>query len=260
VSSLEGSDTLDTLLAVGLTTSIVVLLFLGSATSIALAGILAYPVAEAVLGRYPSMGETWRHTRRAVPRLVALCAVLVVPPTVVFAAVVGLTVWGFAGGLPALGAAGVATVLAVAVAATWLGIRLSLATPALVLENLGVAAALRRSWGLTSALFWRTLGILAASSVLIGIVQYVLSFAVQIIGMLAGAALSSALGAGSSDMAVGIAVAVASVAGGLVSGVVTQPFLAAVLALLYTDGRIRKEGFDLALVRAAVHPGGVPVR
>jgi hypothetical protein len=41
-----------------------------------------------------------------------------------------------------------------------------------------------------------------------------------------------------------------SVVGSLVGAMATQPFLAAVSALLYTDLRIRKEGFDLALARA----------
>jgi hypothetical protein len=173
---------------------------------------------------------------------------------VVFAVVIALTIWGFADGLPALGLLGIAGMVALAVVATWLGIRVSLATPALVLEDLRVPAALRRSWALTAGLFWRTLGILAASSVLIGIVQYVLSVAVQIGGILLGLAIASMLGDASSDTAAGVTLAVASVSGGLLSGIVTQPFLAAVLALLYTDGRIRKEGFDLALVRAAAGP------
>lgn len=49
---------------------------------------------------------------------------------------------------------------------------------------------------------------------------------------------------------------VVSVLGGLGSGIVTQPFLAAVTALLYTDSRIRREGFDLALARAAAADAG----
>ena len=42
-----------------------------------------------------------------------------------------------------------------------------------------------------------------------------------------------------------------TIVGSLLASLLAQPFLAGVTALLYTDARIRKEGFDLALVRAA---------
>ncbi|MDF2146538.1 glycerophosphoryl diester phosphodiesterase membrane domain-containing protein [Knoellia sp. p5-6-4] len=259
-TSLESGDALDLFLALGLTSSAAALLFLSSATSIALSGILAYPVGEAVLGRNVTMGETWGRTRRFLPRLVGLCAILVVPPTVVFGLLVALAIWGFVDGAPAAGVLGVVAVLCLAVATTWLGIRLALATPALVLEDLGVIASLRRSWRLTPGLFWRTFGILLASSMLIGVVQYVLSFALQLGGMVLGLALDSMVSGGGAEAAAGLVVAGASVLGSLLSGVLTQPFLAAVLALLYTDARIRKEGFDLALARAAADAAHVPTR
>lgn len=56
--ALQSPDTLDTFLAFGLTSYVAVMLFLSSATSIVLSGMLAYPVGEAVLGRRPSLGET----------------------------------------------------------------------------------------------------------------------------------------------------------------------------------------------------------
>lgn len=117
-TSLEGSDAVDLFLALGVTSSLAALLFLSSATSIALSGILAYPVGEAVLGRNVTMGETWRRTRRFLPRLIGLCAILVVPPTVVFGLLVALVIWGFADGAPAAGALGVVAVLCLAVVTT----------------------------------------------------------------------------------------------------------------------------------------------
>jgi hypothetical protein len=209
-----------------------------------------------VLGRRPSVGETWRRTRRMVPRLLRLCLVLVLPPTIVFGALIALVVWGFAGGLPALGVVGLLGVAGLTVAMVWVGTKVALATPALVLEDIGAIPALRRAWWLTTGLFWRTLGILLLSGVLIGIVQYVLSVAVQLGGMLLGLAAASMLGGSSSEEATAIVMVVVSVLGGLASGIVTQPFLAAVTALLYTDSRIRREGFDLALARAAAADAG----
>lgn len=259
-TALEGSNTLDVFLAFGITSFAVVMLVLSAGTSIALSGMLAYPVGEAVLGRKPTIGETWRKTRRMLPRLIGLCAVLVLPPTAVFGLIVGGTIWAFAGELPAVGVLGVLGVLAAGAGMLWLGIRLALATPALVLEDLRVIASLRRSWGLTAGLFWRTFGILTVSSLLIGVVQYLLSMVLQLGGMFLGFALASMLGSSGSDSdaLVGIAAGVSSVVGGLVSGMLTQPFLAAVAALLYTDSRIRKEGFDLALARAVAGAGRSP--
>ncbi|HEY7717972.1 MAG TPA: hypothetical protein VH915_04380, partial [Pedococcus sp.] len=174
-TALEGSTTLDVFLAFGITSFAAVMLFLSAATSIALSGMLAYPVGEAVLGRKPTIGETWRRTRRMLPRLVGLCAVLILPTTALFALIVGGTIWAFAGDLPAVGILGVLGVLAAGAGVLWLWVRLALATPALVLEDLRVVASLRRSWGLTAGLFWRTFGILTVSSLLIGVVQYLLS-------------------------------------------------------------------------------------
>ena len=253
--SLESTDTVDLFLAFGLTSAVAVVFFLSAATSIALSGILAYPVGEAVLGRAATMGETWRRTRRFLPRLMGLCLLLVVPASVVFGLVIALTVWGFADGLPALGAVGVLGTVALLLAALWLGVRLSLAPPALVLEDLGVVASLRRSWALTTGLFWRTLGILLASNLLIGVVQYVLATALQLAGMVLGLALASMFSGATSEVAAGVVMVVVSVVGSLISSIITQPFLAAVLALLYTDARIRKEGFDLALARAVADAG-----
>lgn len=254
--ALQSPDTLDTFMAFGLTSYVAAMLFLSSATSIVLSGMLAYPVGEAVLGRRPSVGETWRRTRRMVPRLLRLCLVLVLPPTIVFGALIALVVWGFAGGLPALGVVGLLGVAGLTVAMVWVGTKVALATPALVLEDIGAIPALRRAWWLTTGLFWRTLGILLLSGVLIGIVQYVLSVAIQLGGMLLGLAAASMLGGSSSEEATAIVMVVVSVLGGLASGIVTQPFLAAVTALLYTDSRIRREGFDLALARAAAADAG----
>jgi hypothetical protein len=74
---------------------------------------------------------------------------------------------------------------------------------------------------------------------------------IQLGGMLLGLAAASMLGSSSSEEATAIVMVVVSVLGALASGILTQPFLAAVTALLYTDSRIRREGFDLALARAA---------
>jgi membrane-anchored glycerophosphoryl diester phosphodiesterase (GDPDase) len=132
-------------------------------------------------------------------------------------------------------------------------IRFAMATPALVLEDLGVVRSLRRSWALTRGRFWRTFGVLLVAGLLVGVVQQVVSFGVQVVGSLLGFAVGSTLGNG-GEVAVIVVTAAFVVIGTLLASMVCQPFLAAVTALLYTDARIRKEGFDLALVRAVTNP------
>jgi mannose/fructose/N-acetylgalactosamine-specific phosphotransferase system component IID len=111
-------------------------------------------------------------------------------------------------------------------------------------------ASLRRSWQLTLGRFWRVVGVLVVTSIIVGVVQQVLAFGFQLVGTLIGFAVTT-----TADESVGSAFMVialgASIVGSLVAGVLTQPFVAAVTALLYVDARIRREGFDLALVRAA---------
>jgi hypothetical protein len=204
-----------------------------------------------VLGRKPTLRETWRHTRRMVPRLAGLCLVLLVPGVVVFGGLIALVVWAFASNAAVGGVLGLLVLLGCLIAAVWVAVRLALATPALVLEDIGVAASLRRSWQLTARRFWRTLGVLLVANLLVSIVQQVLSFGFQMVGMLLGLGVASTLSGSSSETVMLVITMVASVLGALLASLIAQPFLAAVAALLYTDARIRSEGFDLALVRAA---------
>ena len=244
------SDTSDAVVAIGAIGGLTVLYLLTAITGVALTGILSYPVGEGVLGRKPSIGETWRRTRRMVPRLAGLCLILFIPVVLVIGGLVVLAVLAFESGSNALGALGVFTVLAACVVLVCIAIRLALATPALVLEDIGVVASLKRSWGLTAGRFWRTLGVLLVASILVGVVQQVLAFAFQIVGAILGFALVAMLGDNLEGTLFAVLTFGVSIVGGLLAGLLTQPFLAAVGALLYTDARIRKEGFDLALVRA----------
>jgi membrane-anchored glycerophosphoryl diester phosphodiesterase (GDPDase) len=185
-----------------------------------------------------------------LPRLAGLCLILFIPVVAVLGGLVALVVVAFESGSDALGAVGVMAIVGVCVVLGFVAIRLAVSTPALVLENLGVFAALARSWRLTAGRFWRTLGVLLVASLLIGVVQQVLGFAFQLVGVLFGFLVVATMGDDTSGALFGIVTFGVTIVGGLLAGLITQPFLAAVGALLYTDARIRKEGFDLALVRA----------
>jgi membrane-anchored glycerophosphoryl diester phosphodiesterase (GDPDase) len=251
VTSLPTGGASDTLLAVGTVGGLTLVWLLSAITSVALTGMLSYPVGESVLGRKPTLRETWRHTRRMLPRLAGLCLVLLVPAVVVFGGLVALIVWAFTSNSPLGGTLGFILLLGGLVASIWVAIRVSLATPALVLEDIGVFAALRRSWRLTLGRFWRVLGLLLVANIIVAIVQQVLSTGFQLAGMAIGFGLASTMSGSAAEAVMAISSIGATILGVLLSSLVAQPFIAAVTALIYTDARIRSEGFDLALVRAA---------
>ena len=251
VTRLGSSDGADVLLAVGTLGGFTLLYVASAVTAVALTGMLSYPVGEAVLGRKPTIGETWRRTRGLIPRLVGLCLILFIPVVVVFAGLITLIIVAFDQGSEFAGAVGIFATVAALVAMAYVAVRFALATAALVLEELGVVRSLRRSWALTEGRFWRTLGVLFVASLIVGVVQQVLAFGFQIVGAALGVAFTSTVGGQDSEIAFAVVVLGVTVIGSLLASLLAQPFLAAVGALLYTDARIRKEGFDLALIRAA---------
>jgi hypothetical protein len=118
----------------------------------------------------------------------------------------------------------------------WLQVSLAVAMPALLLERLRIGQALNRSFALVKHRFWPC-------------------FAVHYLGALLTFVVSSSIAGG---LALGMrsrvhgGVAIATVGGvtGAVTSLLTTPFLACAVVVLYFDLRIRKEGFD---VQMAVH-------
>lgn len=123
--------------------------------------------------------------------------------------------------------AGVITVLTLTV----------LATPALVLERSTIGAALRRGFDLARTSFWRVLGIYLLTTVLTVVLSFAITWPFEQVAMLSG---------GEGMLAFSIATL-----GGVVANWIVTPVLAAVFALLYIDVRIRTEGLDVELARAA---------
>lgn len=245
------ADQVASLIGGGVMTFLVPTVLQGLAT-IVLTGILIVAVSQAVLGRRPSVGEVWQ---RARPRLLALVGLsllsglilaLVVAIPIVPGALL-LAVRQDVGGGLAL-AAGI--VLAI-VLVVLLYVRLAFAAPALLLEQLGVIASLRRSWRLVTRSWWRSFGILLLAAIIAaainGLVQLPFSLIGNIVGAVAG---SNAESLGDVTTGMQIALVITNV-GSVLASTVTAPFTAALTALLYIDLRIRREGLDVALARAA---------
>jgi hypothetical protein len=127
----------------------------------------------------------------------------------------------------------------------WLGVSWSVAFPVLIAEGTLGTGALRRTFHLVRGRWWATFGAL------------VLAFMFQ---AFVGLVLAIPLGLVMSSRESGSTLAlVVSAVVGILSSVITTPFMASVLVLVYFDLRVRKEGFDLELLAQGVGvPGTLP--
>jgi hypothetical protein len=111
------------------------------------------------------------------------------------------------------------------------------------LENLGVFASLRRSFRLVRRSFWRVFGIGLLTAVIASIVRQVFLAPFSEIGRLVAQAQGLAGFSGAL-----IQLLVADI-GTILAGAVLYPFSSGVVALLYLDLRMRREGLDVDLMR-----------
>jgi hypothetical protein len=119
----------------------------------------------------------------------------------------------------------------------------------IVLERLPILPAIRRSFALVRGSFWRVLGIRVLAAIVAGLVAGAVAIPFGI------AAEVLLLGTSSTVLAL-VGVLLSSI-GGAVGQVITAPFGAGVVVLLYFDRRIRAEAFDLVLqTGAAGGPSG----
>jgi hypothetical protein len=127
--------------------------------------------------------------------------------------------------------------------------------PAIVVEDLGVSAALARCWKLTMSDFWRALGIVFVVSIVSGILSMIVQAAIQLPFSLFGMASFFSDAPIKTDVLntalQGLMTLLQSSASALI-----LPFSVGVTALLYFDVRIRKEGFDIEMLAKAMAPGG----
>lgn len=235
-----------------------VTLLLGVLGTIVTTALLTVVAAQAVLGRSVSTKEAWAGAR---PRLLQLCGLLLLVPTIAVAIIgAGMTpgLLLAAAGVPSEGAA-LASLggLAGAGVAAWLWVRFSLAAPALMLEKQGIVKALRRSFKLVRGAWGRVFGIQLLAVVLVFIVGAIIEIPTSLVAMMIGGDNAMDWLSGES-VSVGWTFLIVVGAGGVISSTITFPISAGVTALLYMDQRIRREALDLELARAAGMPEGSP--
>jgi Membrane domain of glycerophosphoryl diester phosphodiesterase len=125
----------------------------------------------------------------------------------------------------------------------WLAVAWAVAYPVMLVEGTGGIGALKRSFKLVEDRWWATFGRVVVAYILVSVVTSVFSLA--IIGLTGELMDDTSFGALVIEHAVQF-----------LTSLVTTPFIAAVTTLVYFDLRVRKEGFDLALL--AERMGGAP--
>lgn len=240
----ESGDELSTPMLVGSAASSIAGGIATALSAILLSGMLTVVVGRAVFGSTITVGEAWQRVRGRLWALIGLSALEVVAAVVIIGAVVG-AIFGiaFAANTGAAVLLGIPLVLAMIAALLYLYTALAFAPVAIVLERKSVMDSISRSFGLVRNHFWRVLGI----RLLAGLVAAVVAGAVAVPFSIAGQL--TLLNADTSGPFI-LATAIAAV-GSAIGQIVTAPFNAGVVVLLYTDIRIRAEAFDLVLQTGA---------
>ena len=148
---------------------------------------------------------------------------------------------GILTGLVALGSIAIVTIPVV----IWVLVRWTVDTPTLFAENIGPVQAIGRSWQLVRDNWWRTAGILIVVTIMVGLINSVLT---ALFGGIA--ALLPGL---NQDFQAALVLTLTTLIGALVAAI--QPIA---ITMLYLDLRVRKEGLDLDQLARQAAPGPAP--
>ena len=222
----SGSDVPGTVFTVGHTTTgssgarsggEVVTTLLGLVVTLLVTAACVRAVSDAYLDQTPSVASSLRFVVRRLPALIVMYILQVLGLLVGFILLIIPGIWLYA---------------------AW-----AVITPAMMIEGLGPVRSLGRSRRLVRGRWWPTAGVVLVSTILNGIVADAIR------------ALLTGLDGFSSHPGL-VAAVLATTLGGIIASIITQPFVAAVITVLYYDLRVRKEGYDLELLADQL---GVPV-
>ena len=220
------------------------------------------PVARSVLNRPTGFRRMISLARPRFGALVRLAALLVAAGIAAVVLLAVLLAFFFSNVRGAAALLAVPLVLCFVAVFAWVGIKLMVAPAAVVIEELGAFAGLRRSWELTRANWWRILGITLVVSILVGVISQVVLIPVSFLPVVLAGVVSPHGGSGQDATLAVVLGVVTAIVGALVGGV-GFAFQTSVMALLYMDLRMRKDGLDITLLRQAetgADPDGIPGR
>jgi len=206
--------------------------------TILLSGMLTVVVARAVFGSAITVGVAWDRVRGRMPALIGLGVLQVIAPVLLIGGAI-LTIVGVARAANGVVAVlvGIPLVLLLIATLAYLITVLAFAPTAIVLERKPVLAAIERSFALVRHRFWRILGIRVLAGLITGILSGLVSVPFSIIGGVFSLGTTGPTILGTFF----------ATAGEAVGQIITAPFAAGVVVLLYIDARIRSEAFDVAL-------------
>jgi hypothetical protein len=221
-------------------------------SGILLTGMLTVVIGRAVFGAGITIGEAWQRLRPRLWALIGFALLEGIGATLIIGVGFGVAV-GVAYAVNGVAAALVGIPLGLALIALliYLGTMLAFTPSIIVLERLQIFPAIARSFKLVRNDFWRVFGIWLLGQVVAGLVAAAVAVPFSLGGQIL---LMSAY----STVSVIIALVLLTV-GGAIGQIITAPFSAGIVVLLYTDRRIRAEALDLVLhTGAAFGPGAPP--
>ncbi|MEN3362504.1 MAG: hypothetical protein V7637_6486 [Mycobacteriales bacterium] len=205
-------------------------LFVSTLVGAVLTAMIVVLVTEDMLGQRLGLGELWGRVRS---RLVAVIAVSLLTTVLSTLGLVLLLVPG---------------------AMLWAG--WALVVPALMVERLGPIKAMRRSWQLAWPDVLRVFAVRLVGFLFGLFLFYIVALPFELLGFVATDDSGT-----TADNQGSLLVLMLAAVGSLLGGILMRPFLAAVLALLYLDRRMRAEGMDVVLnlqFRQRRYPPAVP--
>lgn len=211
------------------------------ATAIVLPGI-----ARAVLGERISLAEAWKMLVPRLPQLLLLYVIVGAASLVLAALAFTPFFVGIAQENTGLIILGVFLLVVVFLPVTVVvSIYMPAARGALVLERVSAIAAVRRATHLMKRRFWWTVLILFVCGTILGFVTQIVQTAAQFISLFV------TLAAPEDPVIYAIAFAASYGLALVLSNIITYALLGSVYSLVYIDARMRREGFEVELARAA---------
>ncbi|MEV0672949.1 hypothetical protein [Mycobacterium sp. NPDC050441] len=213
--------------------------------SLLLSGMLTVVIGRSVFGGSITVGEAWRRVRGRLPALIGLTALQALAMVVVAGGVAAVVVGAGAlgGGLAAF-AVGAPLVLLALVGVLYASTVLLFAPAVIVLEHRGIVDAVKRSFTLVNKGFWRVFGIWVLATIVASVIAWGVGAPFNVAGE-----IMSMVAEGPTVPAL-----ILSAVGAAIGQIVTAPFSAGVVVLLYADRRFRAEAFDLMLQTGAGAP------
>lgn len=214
-----------------------------------LAGLLA-PIAGRTIFSLPvTMSQAWREARPRLPRLIGtailtmlLSFVALAIPIAPFLAALGSDAPAAVGVLTGL--IGIPIGIALMI---WVYVLYVLAVPAVVMEGQGLVHSMRRAHQLSRDRWWRTCGTLLLALLITFFMGF---FALRVPFVVLQFVFFAD---DTSHTALVLSLTIDTI-GRIVSWSLISPFDAGVIALIYVDRRMRREGFDLEVQTRASAP------